>query len=327
MATPIGGNAITALSRRYIVPKIYDQFYRSNVFFFRMVARNKRLLQGGTQIEVPVLYTGFAAGGPYQGYDVLDVSPSDTIKNAAWDWKQLFSPVSVSGLDLIRADSPEAIVNFLSAYFENAQMDIADKAGSGLMSDGVTNTKAIDGIKGAVDDGTVMATYGGLLRSANTWWKSQIDATAYSGGSPITLKNMQTLFMNCTEGGRHPTIGVTVPAVYNIYWNLAQSNQNQQALQPGGQDEILAQNGFTNLLFNNVPLVVDSHVPTTSPGNHLFWLNEDYFTLYVNSKADFRMNEFREPVNQDAMTSLILWAGNLICSNPARQGKHTNVGG
>jgi hypothetical protein len=68
-----------------------------------------------------------------------------------------------------------------------------------------------------------------------------------------------------------------------------------------------------------VPFVVDSHVPA----NHIFFLNEDYIYLFVNPRADFNMKEFREPVNQDAMTSLILWAGNVVLSNCARQGKMT----
>jgi hypothetical protein len=32
-----------------------------------------------------------------------------------------------------------------------------------------------------------------------------------------------------------------------------------------------------------------------------------------------------KPPNQDAMTSLIVWAGNMSCSNLARQGLFTNI--
>jgi len=88
-------------------------------------------------------------------------------------------------------------------------------------------------------------------------------------------------------------------------------------VQPQGTDVQLGQAGFTNLVFNGVPMCVDSHVPA---GN-MFFLNEDYIYLYVNPRADFNMKEFREPVNQDAMTSLILWAGNVCLSNCLRQGK------
>lgn len=315
MATPIGTNVLNSLSRRYIKPVIYDQFYRSNVVFFRLNARNKKKLQGGTQIEVPLHFQGLAAGGAYQGYDVMDMVPSDTIKNGAWDWKQYYTPVVIDGLTLIKADSPEAVVNLLSAYFEIARQDMANNLGTGLWSDG-SNAKQIDGLKGAVDDSTVLATYGGLLRSANTWWKSQFDAAT----ATLTLASMQTMFGNCTEGGRHPTIIVVTQANYNRYVALSVGGQ-AFPVQPGGHDEILAQNGFTNVLYNNVPLLVDSKVPA----NHLFFLNEDYMDLYVNSTVDFYMKEFKEPVNQDVYATSILWAGNLIIENCARQGKMTAV--
>ncbi len=316
MATPFGTNEINSISRRYIYPTLVDNIYRSNLMFFRLNARNKKILQGGLQIEVPLVYTRFAAGGWYQGFELLDVSPSDTVKNAAFDWKQAYVPVSVDGLTLIRADSPEAVVNFLSFYFENAQTELAAILGAGVWSDVVSNNKVVDGLAGAVDDGTVAGTYGGLSRTTNTWWKSTRTAIT----PPLSLATMQTLFGTVTEGGRHPTIIVTTQAVYNLYWALSTGGQ-AFPVQPGGHDEQLAQNGFTNLLFNGVPICVDSNVPAS----RMYFLNEDYIYLYVNPRADFNMKEFREPVNQDAMTSLILWAGNVVLSNCARQGVLTSV--
>jgi len=315
VATPIGTNEINSISRRYIHPQLVDNIYRSNVMFFRLNAMNKKMLQGGLQIEVPLVFTRFAAGGFYQGFDLLDVTPSDTVKNAAFDWKQAYVPVSVDGLTLIRADSPEAIANFLTFYFENAQAELAAILGGGVWTDVVTNNKVIDGLKGAVDDGTVATTYGGLSRSANTWWKSQVDTS-----TPLALTNMRTVMGNATEGGRHPTLLAGTQLNYNRFWNLVQPSQ-AFPVQPGGHDEQLAQAGFSNLLFDGVPFVVDSNIPA----NHIFYLNEDYIYLFVNPRADFNMKEFREPVNQDAMTSLILWAGNVVLSNCARQAKMTSV--
>lgn len=316
MATPIGTNEINSISRRYIHPQLVDNVYRSNPMFFRLNAMNKKMLQGGLQIEVPLVFQRFAAGGFYQGYDLLDVTPSDTVKNAAFDWKQAYVPVSVDGLTLIRADSPEAVVNFLTFYFENAQAELAEILGTGVWSDVVSNNKVIDGLKGAVDDGTIATTYGGLSRSTNLFWKSQIDSST----ATLTLVSMRTMMGNTSEGGRHPTLLVGTQLNYNRFWNLVQPSQ-AFPVQPGGHDEQLAQAGFSNLLFDGVPFVVDSHVPA----NHIFFLNEDYIYLFVNPRADFNMKEFREPVNQDAMTSLILWAGNVVLSNCQRQGKMTAV--
>jgi hypothetical protein len=47
--------------------------------------------------------------------------------------------------------------------------------------------------------------------------------------------------------------------------------------------------------------------------------------LYVNPNRDFFMRDFDAPVNQDAYTSLILWAGNLIVTNLLRQGKMLTI--
>jgi hypothetical protein len=315
MATPIGTNEINSISRRYIYPTLVDNVYRSNLMFFRLNARNKKVLQGGLQIEVPLVYARFAAGGFYQGFDLLDVSPSDTVKNAAFDWKQAYVPVSVDGLTLIRADSPDAVVNFLSFYFEQAQTELAEILGAGMWST-ANAVKSVDAIPTAVDNGTLAATYGGLARGANPFWTANVTNIT----PPLALATLQTMFGTCTEGGRHPTIIVTTQAVYNLYWALSTGGQ-AFPVQPGGHDEQLAQNGFTNLVFNGVPIAVDSHVPASQ----VFFLNEDYMYLYVNPRADFNMKEFREPVNQDAMTSLILWAGDVCFSNLQRQGKLTGV--
>jgi hypothetical protein len=324
VATPIGVNTVNSISRRFIVKQVTDNVYNSNILTFRLLARNKKVFEGGFQIEVPIAWSHFAAGGFYSGFDLLDVTPSDTIKNAAFDFKQAEVAVSVDGATLIRVNSPEAVVNFLGQYFAQAESELSDILGTGVFSNVVSNPKAIDGINGAIDNGAIAATYGGLSRAANTFWNSQITAAV----APLTFPQLQTVFGNCTQGGRRPTLLVTTQSIYNIVWALstgvnAVAGVPGQAfpVQAGGEDVQLAQAGFSNVLFNGVPLVVDSHCP---PGS-IFFLNEEYMYLYVNPNRDFFLRDFDAPVNQDAYTSLMLWAGNLIFSNVIRQGKMTGV--
>lgn len=321
MATPIGADTVTAISRRYIMPEIVDNIYNSNPVFFRLNAANKRIVRGGTQIEVPLMYARFASGGAYQGFDLLNVAPSDTVKNGAWDWRQHYVNVTVDGLTLIKTDSPEAIANFIQLYFAQAEMEMAENLAIGLWSDG-SGAKEIDGLEGAVDDGTVLTTYGGLARATNTFWNSQVDAAT----AALTLASLQSMFGNSSEGGRHPTLIASRQEQYNRFWNLNVVNQDFPS-QPAGQDEQLAQAGFTNQLFNGVPWVVDSHVfdgPNAS-NSAIVFLNEDYLYWAVSPRADFYLEDFQTPVNQDAMVAKMLWAGNLVVTNVARQGKMTNV--
>jgi hypothetical protein len=93
--------------------------------------------------------------------------------------------------------------------------------------------------------------------------------------------------------------------------------------EPTGQDEQLANAGFTNQLFNNVPVCVDSHCNTTRAavtGDSMYFLNEDYIELVVSPRADFKLEDFIVPVNQDVAVAKILWAGQLIVKNVKRQG-------
>lgn len=321
MATPIGTNVLNSISRRYILPEVTDNLYRSNPILFRLIAAKKKMVQGGLQIELPLMYARFAAGGPYQGFDQLTISPSDTVKNAALDWKQHYIPMAIDGLSLIKANSPDAIANIVRLMSDQAQMEMAENLAVGLWSDG-SNPKDIDGLKIAIDDGTVNTTYAGLSRTANTWWKSKIDSST----ATLTLASVQSLFGNCTEGGRAPTLIVSRQEQYNRFWALNTAFQ-QYAVGPGGADELLASAGFTNLLFNNTPWVVDSHCfdgPNAS-NSAILLLNEDYIYWFVTPRGDFAMEDWQKPADQDAYVSMLLFAGNLGITNDARQGKMTAV--
>lgn len=321
MATPLGTNVITSIVRQHIMPTIVDNVYNSNPIFFR-INRSKRFIKGGTQIEVPVMYGRFGNGGAYSGYDSLNVSPNDTIKTVAFDWKQYYVPVSLDGLTLIKTDSPEAIADIIKLQFAQAEMEMAENLGTDLFAEGNTNTKTIDSIFWATDGsnpGGSIGNYGGISRSTNTWWAGQ-ETNAATTLSRATLNDQFTL---ASEGGRHPTIIVSGQDQYNKYYNVAVAGQTVQQ-GPVAYDEMLYSGGFTNLLFNGVPWVVDSHVTAGQSGTHVYMLNEDYIYWAVSPRADMMIEDFQTPITQDAMSTKMLWAGNLVVTNCSRQSKHDN---
>lgn len=321
MATPVGTDVVTSLARRYIIPEIIDTVYGRNPVWYRLNQSNKKMIQGGYHIEVPFMHSRFSNGGPYQGFDLLDVAPNDTVLNGAWDWKQHFVPVTVDGLTMIKTDSPKAIANHIRMYFQQAELEMAENLADGLWSDG-SNSKEIDGLETVVDDGSVAATYAGLTRSSYDFLDAQID----SSSSSLSESVLQTMHTNVGVGGRQATLICSRKEQYNRYVELLR-DQKRFMYQPGGHDTMLADAGFTNLLYNGTPWVVDDHVfdgPNTS-NSAIVFLNEDYLHWCVSPKSDFYLVPFQMPVNQDAMTSRLQWAGNLICTLPARQGALTNI--
>ncbi len=320
MATPIGNNTLTALTRRYILNQVIDNIYSSNPIWVRLYKMGRKSVQGGTQIEIPLMYTHMTAAGPYQGYQLLDVTPQDTIQNAALDWKQYYVSLSIDGMtEAKNSGTPMQVMNLLKTQMRQAEMEMSDQLGTGLWTDGVTNTLNFDGIVGAVDNGTINANYGGINRTANTWWKSQVDSVTTTTG----FTALESLFGKCVNGGQHPTIIVSSQARYDNYYGLNLATQRFQ-IDSVPQDQILANAGFTNLTFNNVPWVVDSHVPTTSGTNGgPFFLNENYMSLAVHPNADMKWTGWKTPTDQDAKVSQLLFYGQVILENCARSGKFT----
>lgn len=319
-ATPIGSNVVTSIARRYIMPTIVDNVYNSNPIFFR-INKSKRFIKGGTQIEVPLMYSRFSNGGSYEGLDVLSVTPSDTVKNGAWDWRQYYVSVAVDGRTLIKVDSPESIANFIKLQFAQAEMEMATNLGAAIWGDNTSGTgKEIDGLSLAVDNSNTV--YGGINPATNSWWKSQEDGST----STFDLYNLNVFFSSVSEGGRHPSMLVSGQSLYNQYYKLAAGTQ-QVWQGPQAYDEQLYAGGFTNLLFNGIPWTTDPNIPagTGTAGDQLFMLNEDYIYWCVSPRGDMVMTDFQEGITQDAMVAKLLFAGNLIVTNRARQGKMTDL--
>lgn len=317
MAVAIGTNVVTSIGRRHIMPEFVDNVYEDNVVFFRLNQSGKKLVQGGTQIELPLMYSRFVNGGFFRGFDRLNTAPNDTVRNGAWDWKQAYVPVSVDSLTLIKTDSPDAVANFIGLYFAQAEQEMAEILGDAIWT-APANTKYIDALSVAVDSSNpTLENYGGIDRATNTWWAAYEDAST----TTLTLPPLQTMFGSLRVGGRRPTLIVSRQANYDRYWNLAVSNQTIMQ-GPVAMDQQLYAAGFDNLLFNGVPWVVDHHVPSNS---EIYMLNEDYIKWVVNSKNDFVLTPFQAPTDQSAMTARVEWAGNLIVTNCKRQGKMTAV--
>ncbi len=327
MAVLIGTDTVTSIARQAILPQLTDNVYNSNVLLHRLMRANKRVIGGGTQIEVPQLFADFSTGGAYRGFEPLATTPQDTVKNLVFDWKQYYVSWAFDGLTLIKTDSADAIANIMTLQSQQAYMRMAEVLALGLFGDGITTglgTKEIDGLRGAVGSATAgNVNYGGLSRTTNAWHSSNV----VTSGVTLSFNGMRTQLIGpATYGGYHPTLLLSDQTIYNRHWLLHTSTTGYGSTmfrQPGGHDELLASAGFTNLLFDNIPHVVDSH----SPALHFFALNENVLQWVVSPRGDFYMEDFKKPTNQDGMVAMLLWAGNLVSQSSRLHSLYTQVTG
>ena len=200
-------------------------------------------------------------------------------------------------------------------------LGLAARFVSGYLVQLTSDIKAIDGLGAAVDDGTDAASYGGQLRSGQPWTQAYVNTS-----STLTAYLMRQVIGTATIGGNSPTIIVSRQEQYDRFWKILQDKQIFQT-QGGGSAFQDVNAGFTNLFCEGIPWFVDSHVSdgANSSNSDILVLNERMFTLYVSPRGNLKIEDWQTPVDMDAITTKMLWAGNLVCKSPRTQAKLANI--
>ncbi|MFG0329857.1 MAG: phage major capsid protein [Phycisphaerales bacterium] len=331
--TIVGVDEVTSLSRRIIVPYITDQAYPSNALFFRLNAANRKRYEGGTHFEVPLLHQMQTNGGAYDGEGevIADIAAQDNVKNMAFEAKYYQVPITLYERTLDRMNTSLAIANEMRVRATDAKMKMADLVGTdvsqSLGSSGAGAVlKQVTGLAAIIDDGTNAANYGELVRASNTYLNAQVD----SATTAMTLLALRTMVGNCTFGAHSTTLIRSRVEQYNRYWALVQANQRFN-VGDAGSDTALGAAGFRNLLFDNIPWVVDSKVEDgTGAGgatnSQIEFLCETVMEIATIGSGEFSMTDWRYKIDQpSAMTAFLKWKGELICSAPQLQGKFTAI--
>lgn len=300
---------LTSTTQTHIMPVLQDNIFNSNPALHRIKKKSYKSMPGGTKLIVPVLYatTGSAQR---QTSDNLDVSSNDQISSAEFEWKRYSDSIVVSGLEEIKNGGDAAIINLVTARAQAAEKSLKDLMGTDIFSDGTT-AGSIIGFQGMVDS---TGTYGIIDSSTNSWWAAQEDGTTAN----LSLAKMQSLFGDCTIDSDRPTVIYTFQDAYDDIYGLIQPQQRY-----GDEETVKA--GFTSILWNGIPIIVDSHVTSTSGSGELYMINEDYIGMKYHPKRDWTLTPFQTPVNSDASYAHILWAGMLWSNNRRMHGKFNNL--
>jgi hypothetical protein len=291
---------ISAITEKKFIPKLQDNIFDSNALFKKLNAKKKKL-DGGTSVIVPLNYAQSTAGGWYSGADTLSTVDNEVITGAEFQWAQQYQTISITGRDELKNMGDAQKVDFVKSKVQIAEKTMRDTFGTGLYNAG-SDSKAIIGSRAFVTTGQ---TYGGISQVTYSWWQAQVDSTT----TTLSISAMQSLWGSCTVDSDKPSMLISVQNIFDKYYALLQPQQRFT-------DEETAKGGFTNLMFNGAPYVVDSHAPS----NYLYMFNLDYLDLYVHNERDFKFEKFEKPINQDVRVAKILWMGALASSNNRMHG-------
>ena len=314
-----------------------DNVANNNALWRKLNAKgNVRPVGGGNVILEEIMYTDASTinVNSYSGYEVINIAPNSPISAAQFSWSQYAGAVSMSGLESLQNSSKEAIIDLMDGRMGVAEKQIQNRMDYDAYQDGTGNaSKNITGLAAAIPDDPTTGTYGGISRSAFTFWGSQYFRGVTDGGAAVSALNIQqymtTLSLRCVRGSDMPDLAIGSSTYYSFYVNSMQAIQRVSTT--GGAT---AGAGYPSLKFYGGGMEMDvvlgggisgavSPTQTTSGATsaHMWMLNTDYIFLRPHRDRNFvPIGGERQSVNQDAIVKLIGWAGNMTSCGPQFSG-------
>jgi hypothetical protein len=292
--------------------EVVDNIFKATPLYYWLSSKQRiRRETGGRWIGVQLMYaknTTVATLGPG---GVVDITPQDPMTTAKYDWRWLAgSVVRLFAEDHMNAGQKQ-IMNLVQAKLKNLELSLIDKLELMAFGDGTGNGGLdFDGIANLVGT-TAGLTVGGINSTTQTWWDNQ--RRTYVPGNGIRAE-MTTMYNNVSVGNDHPTLLLTTQGIFEMYetslTNILRVDSNK-----------MGDAGFEALGFKGAAITfAPSGVAT-----NVYFLNERYLEMVVESGADFVMTDWKPIPNQLDRVAQVVTQGDIVTSNRRMQGVLTGV--
>lgn len=313
MASPGLSEIVTTTLQNYS-GTLADNILENNALLNRLNKRGNKKPVTGRSIVQELMYAENSTVKWYSGYETLDISPSDTLTAAEYDYKQLAGTVSISGLEQIQNSGKEAVHNLLRSRIQVLEKSLMNTMGAAVYANGTGSSgKEVGGLQLLIaDDPTASSTIGGINQQSQTWWRNQVYDFSVAGtaASNTTIQAaMNTLFLRTMRGADKVDFIAADEVYFSYYWESLQQIQRITRVDEG-------QAGFMSLKFMSADVFYDDQCPAS----HMYFVNTDYLFLRPARGREFVPLSEREAINQDAMVKPVVWAGNMTTSNRSLQG-------
>lgn len=295
--------------------QVVDNLSNRNALHMYMKKRgNMKKEDGGLTIATPLDYAANATYQRFSDWDVLNISQSEVISAAEYQWRQIAINVVASGRELRINSGESKIIDLAESRLKNAMRTFNNNFSGDLYSAG-TLANQINGLQALVAD-TPTNTVGGIDASVWDFWQNKVFDISVAGVtlSATTIEGsvMLPLWLQLDRGTDDcPDLIVAD----NNYYSIFEASQTSLKRY---MDADKAQGGFLSLKYKKADVIYDGN--SGIPVNHMYFLNTEYLKLIVHSQADLTEGEHQRPINQDGVIIPLLWMGNLTCSNRSQQG-------
>lgn len=326
-------NELTVATRRAFVPRLFVQIYFGSPTLFYLWGNAQKAAGGLNQITIPMQGQSMVQG-QYTGYGGSFNSPQVVpgVQNGQWNLAYWVVPVPLPfGETIIQATDRE--ISLLKARMNDVYAVTRQRIATDLFANNSAQPLLPNSLFDAFDDGTNVATYGGINRTAptNSAYKGQYintgtgttwDTNYHTSTAGWTRKAMSALLTNITDvaGGEAPTFVVMNPADHATL-NADFIGVEQGWVQPGRAftADTPIRSSFPNLNVAGVPIFAEHFIPV---GN-LYAVNVKYSNIYLSEDAAMDFSGFYSlvPLGQIGQQGIVVCGWDFV-SSKSSSGAH-----
>lgn len=339
---------VTTTTNQYLAPRWVDQVLRDNRFFGMILEKTEAWK--GAQILKSMKYQKGVASVAFNGFDLLPITQQPVSVNMTFYPSFVATNVALAGSDLSinMADGNGAlkVLNLMDTMMTSRSEDAADDIGNFLQGDGTSfGGKAPMGLAGIVDNGTTLANYGGLSRATY----NGLNATVTASGGTISLLKIRQLWNSIADGPVRPDSIITDYTTWAYVEQLLTPFQrNVMTRFEAGSTENASASGYADLIWDGIKVYRDKKITT----GYFYMLNRDFLKFHAlkwwegksvspsgkevegnvyeskeYQKSAFTWTGWIRAYNQGTINGFMVFAGQLICTAPFRQGVLTGITG
>jgi len=325
-----------------IARKVVDGILDGCLITSLIISNGKKWV--GEKMKKNLKYAKSTAMGWYTGMGDFNVTQQKTRVQMESTPASIYGSVTLPYFE-IAINKSLPVVQQEALEMESAKDDLLDTLGDAFYGDGTANK--CDGLANIVDDGSVAASYRGLLRATY----DALDADVSTAVGSITLDTLSSSIDAATVGSEEPDIIITTstlwraiedllfPSVSATYGAAGSKRGKINRLGDVGMGQTLTGlAGYTAIYYRGIPIVKDAKCTA----GYIYYLNRKFLFWaglahpkhgMVNLGGDMiegvdnmapknhgiSWTGFKEPINQDGETGQFIMYGQMICDSPRHQ--------
>ena len=322
---------ITTTGRRRM--KVLRDNITNHISLLRSMKENDGLesYSGGRSIVEEMSFDENATYQRYYNAQPLNTALNFTMTAAEFAHKQAAIAVVMSGLEKRINSGPEGFIDLSASRYKVAEQSFINNHEADLISDGTADGGLqIGGLRHIVSTTPTAGVVGGIDRSTaggafyqNFKFATTTASTAPApGGVATSATNIKDYYNYCINQLRRGSDKPTVVIAGQSHYQFLQSALF--AIQRITGEQRSVDGGFRELEYLGIPVVMSGGVnfggQTYIATDRSYFLNTKYLKLRYHKDANMEPLEELRSINAEVWCQLIIWMGNMTCSNARLQG-------